>query len=249
MSEANIYRKVASRKPGFPGLRKKLHKFDSEVLDVKDISQDTKHIIIKVPSDFDFYPGQFISLLLTINGEELRRPYSIASKPEKGKLELCIKVLPDGKATPTIGKFQKGDKIKVMGPMGTFYMKDQSLAKPIIFISTGTGVAPFRSIITHLLEHNFNKPITLITGYRFEANALYEDEFKDLEREHSNFKYDRICSREGERKGYVQILIDENFKEDADYYICGLKDMVNSVKDHLAEKGIQKENIFFEKYD
>lgn len=229
--------------------RKKLHKFDSEVLDIKDISQDTKHITITVPEEFDFYPGQFISLILNINNEELRRPYSIASKPGEGKLELCIKILPDGKATPTLGKLKSGDKINAMGPMGTFYINDQSLAKPIIFISTGTGVAPFRSIITHLLEHSFEKPINLITGYRFEANVLYEQAFKNLESKYPNFKYHRICSREGERKGYVQILIDENFKEDADYYICGLKDMVNSVTEHLSKKGISKDNIFFEKYD
>ena len=229
--------------------RKKLHKFDAEVLDVKDISQDTKCITITTPKDFDFYPGQFISLLLTINGEDLRRPYSIASKPQPGKLELCIKILPDGKATPTIAKLKPGDKLKAMGPMGTFYINDQSLNKPITFISTGTGVAPFKSIITYLLKNNFKNPITLITGYRFEANVLYEQTFRDLEEKHPNFKYHRICSREGEKRGYVQILIDENFQEGADYYICGLKDMVNSVREHLENKGIPKENIFFEKYD
>jgi len=229
--------------------RKKLHKFKSKIINIEDISKDTKHITISVPEDFDFYPGQFISLILDIGGEELRRPYSIASKPKKGELELCIKILPDGKATPTIGKLKSGDELSVMGPMGTFYINDQSLAKPITFISTGTGVAPFRSIITHLLEHNFEKPITLVTGYRFEGNILYESAFKELEEKYSNFKYHRILSREGERKGYVMILIDENFNKDADYYICGLKDMVNSVTSHLEEKGVPEENIFFEKYD
>jgi CDP-4-dehydro-6-deoxyglucose reductase len=229
--------------------RKKLHKFKSKIISIEDISKDTKHITMSVPSDFDFYPGQFVSIILNIDGEELRRPYSIASKPQPDQLELCIKILPEGKATPTLGKLKPGDKLSVMGPMGTFFIADKSLAKPITFISTGTGVAPFRSIITHLLEHNFDKPITLVTGYRFKGNILYESAFKELEEKYPNFKYHRICSRDGERKGYVMILIDENFNTDADYYICGLKDMVNSVTDHLKEKGIPKENIFFEKYD
>ncbi len=228
--------------------RKKLHKFKSTILDVKEISQDTKHLTISIPEDFDFYPGQFISLILTIDGQEFRRPYSIASKPQKNQLDLCIKILPNGRATPLIDKFKKGDEIDAMGPMGAFYIEDQSLAKPIAFISTGTGVAPFRSIITHLLEHSFEKPITLITGYRFEANSLYEDEFKQLEKKYPNFKYNRICSREGQ-KGYVQKLIDENFNQEADYYICGLKEMVNSVTEHLEKKGVPEDNIFFEKYD
>jgi len=228
--------------------RKKLHKFVSKILGIKDISQDTKHITISIPEDFDFYPGQFISIILNIDGLEFRRPYSIASKPQKGELDLCIKILPDGRATPLISKYNVGDEIDLMGPMGGFYIEDQSLAKAITFISTGTGVAPFRSIITHLLEHSFDKQITLLTGYRFEANTLYENEFKKLEEKYPNFKYHRICSREGE-KGYVQELINKNLNKDADYYICGLKEMVNSVTEHLEEKDIPEENIFLEKYD
>lgn len=228
--------------------RKQLHKFKSKVLDIKDISQDTKHITISIPENFEFYPGQFISIILKIDRQEFRRPYSIASKPQDNQLDLCIKILPDGRATPTISKYKVGDEIDAMGPMGAFYIEDQSLAKPITFISTGTGVAPFRSIITHLLEHSFERPIRLLTGYRFEGNILYEDEFKSLEKKYPNFKYQRICSREGE-KGYVQKLIDENFNKDADYYICGLKEMVNSVTEHLENKDVPEENIFFEKYD
>jgi CDP-4-dehydro-6-deoxyglucose reductase len=89
----------------------------------------------------------------------------------------------------------------------------------------------------------------LLTGYRYNDDILYEQAFKELTEKYSNFSYQRILSREGDRTGYVQILIDDNLNLESDYYICGLKDMVNSVKEHLAEKGIPKENIFFEKYD
>ncbi len=230
-------------------IKKKLHKFKSKILKTDYINKTTKHITISTPDDFDFYPGQFISIIITINGEELRRPYSIASSPRPNQLDLCIKILPNGKSTPTIAKLNEGDEIDVMGPMGTFIIKDQSLTKPITFISTGTGVAPFRSIIANLLEYNFEKPITLLTGYRYNDDILYEQAFKELTEKYSNFSYQRILSREGDRTGYVQILIDDNLNLESDYYICGLKDMVNSVKEHLAEKGIPKENIFFEKYD
>ena len=229
--------------------RKKIHRFKSKILDVKSITPNTKHITISTPEDFDFYPGQFISIILDKEGREIRRPYSIASKPTPNSLDLCIKILEKGLGTPIIDKFKVGDEIDVLGPMGAFIIDKESLNKPLILISTGTGITPFRSITHHLLENNPQQIITLLTGYRYEKDVLYEDEFKELVDKNENFSYHRILSQEGENKGYVQKLIDENFDPDADYYICGLKDMVNSVKEHLEELGVQKENIFFEKYD
>src|SRR3989344_7524731 len=102
-------------------IKKELLKFKSKIIESKYVNNNTKHITISVPDKFDFYPGQFVSLVLFINGEEYRRPYSIASKPQKNKLELCIKILPNGKTTPTIANFKEGDEIDVLGPMGTFY--------------------------------------------------------------------------------------------------------------------------------
>ena len=71
-------------------IKKKLHKFKSKILKTDYINKTTKHITISTPDDFDFYPGQFISIIITINGEELRRPYSIASSPRPNQLDLCI---------------------------------------------------------------------------------------------------------------------------------------------------------------
>ena len=229
--------------------RKKIHRFKSKILDIIYVCKDTKHLTISTPNDFDFYPGQFISIFLNKDGREIRRPYSIASKPTPNSLELCIEILPNGLGTPIIDKFEVGEEIDVMGPMGGFIIKEQSASKDLILISTGTGITPFRSMIHHLLENNFQNKITLITGYRYDEDVLYEEEFKKLEKKHENFSYYRILSREGEEKGHVQILIEKIFDEKADYYICGLKEMVNSVKDLLLEKGIPKENVFFEKYD
>ncbi len=231
--------------------RKKIHRFKTKILEIKQITPSTKHIVISIPKDFDFYPGQFISIILDKEGREIRRPYSIASKPTPNSLDLCIKILEKGLGTPIIDKFKVGDEIEVMGPMGNFIINQQSLNKPLILISTGTGVTPFRSIIHHLLENNFQSTITLLAGYRHEFDILYEDEFKELADKKENFSYHRILSqpKEDDEKGYVQDLVKDNLLSDANYYICGLKEMVNAVKDLLEEKGIPKEQIFFEKYD
>ena len=231
--------------------RKKLLKFKSKIIETKYITDNTKHLIISIPEEFDFYSGQFISLIFYINGEEIRRPYSIASNPKPYELDLCIKILANGRISPIIDSLKIGDEIEAMGPMGNFYIFEEYLNKNLILISTGTGVAPFRSIVNYLLENNFKNKLKLITGYRHKKDILYEEEFRNLEEKNKNFSYHRILSQYGEEneRGYVQKLINNNLDSNAHYYICGLKEMINSVKDFLIEKGISKDNILFEKYD
>lgn len=228
--------------------RKKILRFRSKVLDVINLTSSVKHLTFSVPEEFNFYPGQFISIILSKEGKEIRRPYSIASQPSKKSVDLCIKIIKNGLLTPLIDSLKIGDEIEVLGPMGNFIIKDFS--KDLIFISTGTGIGPFRSVINNLLENNFKNKIILLTGYRIEEDVLYESEFKELEKKFKNFFYYRILSRsEKEENGYVQKLVEKNLNSENHYYICGLKEMVNSVKEILENNKIPKENIFFEKYD
>lgn len=230
----------------------KISRFKSKILEVRELCDDVKHYVISTSPDFNFTAGQFISIILKINDNEIRRPYSIASKPTPNSLDLCIKILPNGYATPTISKFKVGDEIEILGPMGGFVINEESLKKNLVLISTGTGITPFRSMTHDLLENNFKNKLTLITGYRYEEHCLYEPEFHKLEKSHPNFSYQRILSRprkETKEKGHVQLIVERNIDKKAHYYICGLKEMINSVKELLIERGIPKDQIFFEKYD
>ena len=236
--------------------RKKILRFRSKILDVVNLNRSVKHLTFSVPEEFDFYPGQFISLILNKEGREIRRPYSIASQPSKKSLDLCIKIVQNGLASPLIDNLKKEDEIEVLGPMGDFVVKDFS--KDLVFISTGTGIGPFRAIINHLLETNFKNKITLLTGYRDKEDVLYESEFNDFKLINPNFSYHTILSKSNKDEtdklknsdnGYVQNLVKRYLDNNNHYYICGLKEMVNSVKELLLDKGIPKENIFFERYD
>ena len=106
-------------------------------------------------------------------------------------------------------------------------------------------------MIQKLFDEGDMHKILLLAGSRYASGILYEKELREVEKIHKNFKHDIILSRpeKGNVKGHVQVLVEKYFDPKAHYYICGLKEMVNSVKDLLLEKGIPKENVFFEKYD
>lgn len=238
-------------------IQQKFTRFESEIIDIKQLTKDTKHFKISVPKDFLFIPGQYVSIIKdnTEKSTKLRRPYSIVSTPSQTKenyIELCIKILENGNITPILDKEKTGNKLEILGPLGNFTINKESTQKNIIFISAGVGIAPFKSMISELLANNFKNKITLITGYKNENTILYDKEFKDLEKKHPNFIYKTILSQpinNQDKPGRVQILLEENFDSSADYYICGLKDMISSVQLLLLKKGILGKNIYSEKYD
>ncbi len=236
---------------------KKPEKFQSEVINIIQLTNNVKHFTISVPKDFNFIPGQYISIIKDNpnNGIKLRRPYSIVSKVNSNisynSIDLCIKILENGNITPLLNKLKKGDKIECLGPLGNFKISEESKDKNTIFISTGVGIAPFISMIEFILEKSNKKhKVKLITGYKTNEDILYEKELKSLENKHSNFKYYSILSESDTGNGgRVQKLVEEHFDKNADYYICGLKDMISSVRLLILKKGVLGKNIYSEKYD
>lgn len=226
--------------------------FKSKILSVEEANDSVKILKFSVPKDFSFKAGQYVSLSVPFEGKKLRRPYSIASSPEKNYLELCIKIIPEGNASNFVQTLKKGDKVEFLGPMGKFIIKNPN--KNLIFISTGTGITPFRSMINDLFKKNFKQKIILIYGFRKEENVLYEDEFSELERKYPNFKFHTILSRPNKEHGnighvqnFLEKYIPENF--DGDFYLCGLSRMINSAIEKLTSLGISEDRIFYEKYD
>jgi NAD(P)H-flavin reductase len=207
----------------------------AKILETKQLTPTVWHITLDV--SLDFIPGQFISILGEKDGEEVRKPYSIVSQPGK-KIELCMKKLECGVVSTKLCKDCKGNEIEFLGPMGRYNLKDDK--KECIFIATGAGIAPFRSMIPHV-----KGKVTLLAGYRFEDEVLYDDEFKAMD-----IKYRVITSREGE-KGHVQDLVKEHIPDvfEGDIYVCGNFDMIKEVTNLLVEKGIDKKQIIFERYN
>jgi ferredoxin-NADP reductase len=147
---------------------------------------------------FDFVPGQYG----TLRYDGTARPYSIASSPNSDETELCIRRVPDGSLTPKIcDTLSEGDEITFRGPNGDFVMRDPS-ERDIVFIATGTGVAPFKSMIDYTFEDGLDtfegeqRDIWLFLGCSWEDDLPYCEAFSDRADEHENFHFVPTLTRE-----------------------------------------------------
>lgn len=233
--------------------------FTAKIEKIMDLGiQQTRHFKMGFApgTEFDFEAGQFINILIPETSEHkaLKRPYSIASPPIwKGFLDLCWKKVAGGTATSYLWTLKEGDPLQIQGPLGRFTLRTP-LPKTIIFVSTGTGIAPFRSMMHVMLNQSMPVEIWNIFGNRYEEDILYHREFEDLAKRHSNLRNVFTVSRPKTWKGetqYVQHMLKKYIPDakDKHVYICGLTNMINEVVAVATGMGFTKEQIFYEKYD
>jgi CDP-4-dehydro-6-deoxyglucose reductase len=201
----------------------------------------------------EFVPGQFTSFTEVIEGKKITRAYSLASAPSgTNRFELCLNRVEQGHLSPRLFAMQPGDCMEMLPPLGFFVLRQPP--RDSIFIATGTGIAPFRSMLqAHL---NASSPaFTLLFGVRYESHLLYSEELEELARAHGNFRFWPTLTRPDAawkgRQGRVQTHLAEAFEErrDVDFYLCGLKEMVDDVRGILKNQGFDRKQIFYEKYD
>lgn len=233
----------------------KIIDFQSTLLEVDKLSPTVSQFTFSVPLEFTFQPGQFVTMVFTIRGKQVRRSYSIASLPSlKGRIELCIKHVEGGTASPLLFSMKVGESIRTLGPLGLFVVQDPM--KDAVFVSAGTGIGPYRSMIPSILENRGHAHISLIAGFKHEEEAIYQKEFEQLARSYDDFEYHPTLSKPKDQGfqgnvGRVQQLVDKQIPKGfkGDVYLCGMYDMVKEVTDQLLKKGINKEQIFAERYD
>ncbi len=199
-----------------------------------------------------FTPGQFLSFTDTVGGKKVTRAYSIASPPGGNRFELCLNRVKEGVFSPHLFELRPGDSITVKGPYGAFILRNPACDS--LFVATGTGVAPFRSMLKDSLPRDSSRAITLLFGVRYEAGLLYREEFEALAAAHAGFRFHPTLTRPEPswrgRTGRVQEHLEETIGErrDLDVYICGLKEMVIEVRERLQGLGFDRKRIIYERY-
>lgn len=235
------------------------------VIKIENETYNTRRFFIQIPdlACFDFTAGQFVTLDLPIHenpGKRLRS-YSIASWPDgTNVIELLIVLLEGGAGTTYLfNEVKEGSTLTLRGPVGVFTLPNP-IDKDVFMICTGTGIAPFRSMIHALhLNHTPHKNIYLLFGTRTTADLLYYNEIKCMEKEVVNFHFIPTLSREqwSGQCGYVHQVY-ENFIQQhkvttgnllpAYFYLCGWKAMIDEAKQRLLALGYDKKSIHQELY-
>lgn len=231
------------------------------VTDITEEAPATRRFWFRVPEveNFDFVPGQFVTLDLPIDENPHRRwrSYSIASWPDGGnQFELIIVKNEEGAGTTWLfDEVQKGTEIMFRGPLGKFTMPDP-IDKDLFLICTGTGIAPFRSMAHYILRNHIpHKDIYLIFGTRKKENLLYHQELTDLSAAIGHFHYIPVLSRETKENwqgetGYVHEVYERLVagKQEASFYLCGWKNMIQEARTRIVQLGYDKKDIHQEIY-
>jgi ferredoxin--NADP+ reductase len=229
-----------------------------------EVSQGLVIFYVKPDQAFNnFQPGQYVTLGLPGSASRpasfpaeaeaqdadklIKRPYSIASSPEQSEyLELYIAIVPEGLLTSRMAMLKEGDRVFCAQKIiGTFTTAPIPAEHDLILVSTGTGIAPFLSMVRTPSIWSSGRKITIIHGARFEGDLAYRTELTELAKSNTNFKYYPVLSRKNDgwtgQAGYVQHLFEKNVvvadPKRQDIMICGNPKMIEDLKAVLVPKG------------
>ena len=232
----------------------------ARLVESKALSDFTKHLEFEVPgvTHFGFVAGQWLSAKEhKADGEEITRAYSIASPPNgSNRFAFCLNRVVDGFMSNFLCDLEPGAEVPFQGPFGNFILRPPM--RDTLFIATGTGIAPFRSMLHWVLadqSRHQGRQLWLLFGSRTESDIYYHNEFQELAAQHPNFQYLPTLSRgvpewKGLR-GYVQEHVPGivGHRQEAHAYICGLDRMVSANRSLLKDLGWDRKSIVVEKYD
>ena len=236
-------------------------------LTIKDVRRETPDcvsIAFAIPQElkeeFRFNQGQSISLKIKIDGEEIRRSYSICSSPLDDELRVAVKRIDNGKFSHYANsKIRKGMLLELLPPTGKFYTElNPANPKNYIAFGAGSGITPLFSIIKTTLAMEQHSQFTLFYGNRNRQSVIFKEQLEALKnRFMDRFSLHYIFSREKTDSPVNQGRINAekcselskqlfDLKTADEIFICGPEEMISSVKDWLEQRGLEKRKIHFE---
>lgn len=221
------------------------------------------HLELMEPNQLEFEAGQYV--MIKVPGLEGMRQYSISSPPStKHAIELLVDVVPNGVGSTYLASLKPGDEVEFMAPAGKFVVAEETkkIEKELMFVATGSGIAPIRSMLEDLLiDKKDKRQMWLHWGLRFEEDVFWFDEFARLSEDHENFTFDLTLSKSSEEwklcRGHVTQCVIDHHNRNGDNglsfgkigaHLCGSKRMIEEVTSELLEKGVSKERIHSEQF-
>ena len=233
------------------------------VKEVKKETDDCVSVVFEIPETlkegFIFKQGQSLTMRAMINGEEVRRTYSICSSPLDNEWKVAIKRVEAGLFSSIANKeLKKGDTLEVMQPVGKFYTElNPANKKNHLAFAAGSGITPLLSIIKTTLRTEPHSTFTLVYGNKSRSSIIFFEELEGLKNKYlQQFNFINILSRERtdapinsgrinlEKLSELSKLI--NYTSFDEFFICGPEEMIFTVKAFLEQKQIDKKKIHFE---
>lgn len=210
---------------------------------------NTVSIELEVPENlndtFNYDPGQYLTIKQEVNGEELRRSYSISSAAAMGEpLKISCKMIDGGRMSTYLFKeLAVGDTLEVMPPMGSFVLNEADA--PLVLFAAGSGITPIMSILKSTLKSS-HQNIQLVYGNRSEEEIIFKDELNRLQNEYpERLLVQHFLSSNGERVDYerCQSLLNGQSASDVQYFICGPEGMIKSAERALLDVSVAPNQI------
>ena len=233
---------------------------------IKEVKRETKDavsILFNVPQElkanYIFIAGQYLNLKLTLDGQEIRRAYSICSSPESGELRIAVKAVKDGVFSPFANtKLKAGDVIEVGTPEGKFTFEPQAeRQKNYVAFAAGSGITPIMSILKSVLKNEPKSSFVLVYGNKTPEETIFHQELHDLQLQYvgrlfvhyvfSQAKADNTLFGRIEKSAVNFVLKNKHKELEFDkFYLCGPEEMINKVTDVLKEHNVKDSAIKFE---
>jgi benzoate/toluate 1,2-dioxygenase reductase subunit len=197
-----------------------------------------------------FLPGQYVNV--EVPGTKLTRSYSFSSAPGAGKVSFLVRNVPGGRMSNYLAEeAQAGQRIAFTGPYGSFYLRE--VARPVLFLAGGTGIAPFLSMLDVLARQGSKHPVRLVYGVTNDRDLVALEQLDAYKEKLPGFEY-RTCvvddNSQHPRKGYVTAHVEAGWLNggDVDVYLCGPVAMVEAVRHWLEQSGQAPASFHYEKF-
>ena len=213
-------------------------------------SPTTVTFSLTIDKPISFLPGQYVNLEPPASGQY--RAYSFSSPPNQTELSFLIRDVPGGLMSAFMrAKAAVGDRVKFIGPYGSFYLRPP--ARPILMLAGGTGLAPFLSMLRATTSAPPSVPIRLAYGVNTNADLVELETLDELAKAIPSFSYFTVVvdANSGQPKtGYVtdHLAAEDLNAGDVDVYVCGPPPMVEGVRKWMGKVGVQPKNFYFEKF-
>lgn len=240
-----------------------IHFHPLKIKNIKKETADCVSVQFEIPAglkeNFSFTQGQSLTMRAIINGEEVRRTYSLCSSPLDDEWKVAIKKVDGGLFSSFANdSLKKGDVLEVMEPVGKFYTDlHPGNKKNYLAFAAGSGITPVLSIIKTVLRTEPHSSFTLVYSNRSRSSVIFFEELEGLKNKFlERFNFINILSRERteaslnfgrintDKLRELEKLIDYSLVDET--FICGPEEMIFCVKDFLLQKGISEKKIHFE---